>query len=54
MPSNKASLRVIEKAGYRREGSAPRYLCIAGAWEDHLLFAVTVEEWSGGSARTPG
>jgi ribosomal-protein-alanine N-acetyltransferase len=51
MPSNKASLRVLEKAGYRREGSAARYLCIAGAWEDHVLFAVTAEEWSGGSAR---
>jgi ribosomal-protein-alanine N-acetyltransferase len=49
MPSNKASLRVLEKAGYRREGSAPRYLCIAGAW-----VAMTVEEWSRGSARTPG
>jgi ribosomal-protein-alanine N-acetyltransferase len=45
MPSNRASLRVLEKAGYRREGSAARYLCIAGAWEDHVLFAVTTEEW---------
>jgi ribosomal-protein-alanine N-acetyltransferase len=51
MPSNKASLRVLEKAGYRREGSAARYLCIAGAWEDHVLFAVTAEEWSAGSSR---
>ena len=49
MPSNKASLRVLEKAGYRREGAAARYLCIAGAWEDHLLFAVTAEEWSDGT-----
>jgi ribosomal-protein-alanine N-acetyltransferase len=50
MPSNKASLRVLEKAGYRREGSAARYLCIAGAWEDHVLFAVTTEEWHDGMA----
>jgi ribosomal-protein-alanine N-acetyltransferase len=50
MPSNKASLRVLEKAGYRREGSAARYLCIAGAWEDHVLFAVTTEEWRDGNA----
>jgi ribosomal-protein-alanine N-acetyltransferase len=50
MPSNKASLRVLEKAGYRREGSAARYLCIAGAWEDHVLFAVTTEEWHDGTA----
>jgi ribosomal-protein-alanine N-acetyltransferase len=45
MPHNGASLRVLEKAGYRREGFAARYLCIAGAWEDHQLFAVTTEEW---------
>jgi ribosomal-protein-alanine N-acetyltransferase len=45
MPTNRASLRVLEKAGYRREGSAARYLCIAGAWEDHVLFAITTEEW---------
>jgi ribosomal-protein-alanine N-acetyltransferase len=51
MPSNKASLRVLEKAGYRREGSAARYLCIAGAWEDHVLFAVTTEEWPDGAAQ---
>jgi ribosomal-protein-alanine N-acetyltransferase len=50
MPSNRASLRVLEKVGYRREGSAARYLCIAGAWEDHVLFAITTEEWLDGIA----
>jgi len=45
MPGNLGSLRVLEKAGYRREGVASRYLCIAGAWEDHVIFAVTQEEW---------
>ena len=51
MPSNKASIRVLEKVGYRREGLAARYLFIAGAWEDHLLFAVTAEEWPDEPAR---
>jgi ribosomal-protein-alanine N-acetyltransferase len=46
MPRNGASLRVLEKIGYRREGMAERYLCIAGRWEDHALFAVTAEEWT--------
>jgi ribosomal-protein-alanine N-acetyltransferase len=46
MPRNAGSLRVLEKAGYRKEGLAERYLCIAGSWEDHLLFAVTSEEWA--------
>ena len=45
MPHNAGSLRVMEKAGYRREGVAERYLSIAGRWEDHVLFATTSEEW---------
>jgi len=45
MPRNAPSLRVLEKAGYRREGLAQRYLCIAGTWEDHVLLAMTAEEW---------
>jgi ribosomal-protein-alanine N-acetyltransferase len=44
MPRNGASLRVLEKAGYRREGVAERYLSIAGRWEDHVLFAITSDE----------
>jgi ribosomal-protein-alanine N-acetyltransferase len=49
-PSNLASQRVLEKVGYRREGLAERYLCIAGHWDDHFLYAVTAEEWP---PRTP-
>jgi ribosomal-protein-alanine N-acetyltransferase len=48
MPRNAASQRVLDKAGYRREGLSERYLCIAGTWEDHVIFAVTAEEWGGG------
>lgn len=43
-PENAASLRVVEKLGFRLEGSHPRYLFIDGAWRDHLGFAVTAEE----------
>jgi [ribosomal protein S5]-alanine N-acetyltransferase len=50
MPRNGGSLRVLEKVGYRREGSAERYLCIAGKWEDHVLFAMTAEDWITGKA----
>lgn len=46
MPRNAASQRVLAKVGYRQEGYAARYLCIAGAWEDHVLFALTAEEWN--------
>jgi ribosomal-protein-alanine N-acetyltransferase len=52
MPRNCGSLRVLEKAGYRREGVAQRYLCIAGRWEDHVLFAITAEEWAATSDAT--
>lgn len=45
MPANAASLRIAEKVGFRREGLARRYLRIAGAWEDHQMFALTAEEW---------
>jgi ribosomal-protein-alanine N-acetyltransferase len=45
MPRNAASVRVLEKVGFREEGCARRYLRIAGAWEDHKLYAVTREEW---------
>lgn len=44
MPRNARSLRVIEKLEFRREGYAERYLQIAGTWEDHILFARTLEE----------
>ncbi|WP_237391655.1 GNAT family N-acetyltransferase [Paenibacillus dendrobii] len=45
MPRNTPSLRVMEKAGFRSEGLAQRYLRINGVWEDHKLFAITREDW---------
>lgn len=35
---NVASQRVLEKNGFERIGVARKYLQIAGAWQDHLLF----------------
>jgi [ribosomal protein S5]-alanine N-acetyltransferase len=43
-PENAASLRVVEKLGFRDEGLRPRYLHINGAWADHRSFALTTEE----------
>jgi ribosomal-protein-alanine N-acetyltransferase len=37
--ANVASIRLLEKTGFRREGFAREYLCIDGAWQDHLLYA---------------
>ncbi len=43
-PENHASLRVVEKLGFRDEGLRERFLHIDGAWRDHRTFALTVED----------
>ncbi len=43
-PENTNSLRVVEKLGIREVGFAPRFLHIDGAWRDHRIYAITVEE----------
>ena len=43
-PENRASLRVVEKLGFRDEGYRERYLHINGQWADHRSFALTAEE----------
>ena len=40
VPTNLASRRVLEKAGFALEGQARAYLKINGAWADHLLFGI--------------
>ena len=39
IPTNIASIRLLEKSSFRREGYARAYLCINGMWQDHLLYA---------------
>jgi ribosomal-protein-alanine N-acetyltransferase len=43
-PENAASLRVVDKLGFRDEGLRVKYLHIDGAWRDHRTFALTSEE----------
>jgi len=38
IPGNNASIRLLEKTGFTREGYAREYLCINGIWQDHLLY----------------
>lgn len=38
--ANTASIRLLEKTGFTREGVARRYLRINGAWQDHLLYGL--------------
>lgn len=51
-PENTNSLRVVEKLGLREIGYAPAFLHIDGAWRDHRIHAVTVEEWTSGEHST--
>jgi [ribosomal protein S5]-alanine N-acetyltransferase len=39
IPTNEASIGLLQKSGFQREGYAREYLCINGIWQDHLLFA---------------
>ena len=47
-PENTASLRVIQKLGFRYEGLKQRYIHINGDWRDHYVFALTKEELPAG------
>jgi ribosomal-protein-alanine N-acetyltransferase len=42
--TNVASIRLLEKSGFHREGYARQYLCINGMWQDHLLYARIKDE----------
>jgi ribosomal-protein-alanine N-acetyltransferase len=45
MPNNVASIRVLERNGFHREGIARRLLKINGAWEDHVLHGLVAEDF---------
>ncbi|WP_119698781.1 GNAT family N-acetyltransferase [Microbacterium halotolerans] len=43
-PENAASLRVVQKLGFRYEGFRRRYIHIDGDWRDHHAFALVRED----------
>jgi ribosomal-protein-alanine N-acetyltransferase len=44
LPSNEPSKSLLQKAGFRQEGLARKYLQINGQWQDHVLFALLEDD----------
>lgn len=44
MPRNTPSKALLARCGFRYEGYSPNYLQIAGRWEGHDRYAITVED----------
>jgi ribosomal-protein-alanine N-acetyltransferase len=47
-PANRASLALVRRAGFVREGLSERYLKIGGRWCDHERWAIRAEQWHPG------
>ena len=45
-PHNLASIAVVKKNGFLKEGFSPKYLYIDGTWRDHERWAIINEDWS--------
>lgn len=44
-PQNTASISVVQRNNFRKEGFSPKYLKIGGRWRDHERWAIIVEDW---------
>ncbi|PWU20877.1 MAG: RimJ/RimL family protein N-acetyltransferase [Candidatus Rokuibacteriota bacterium] len=50
-PGNRASIALVRRAGFRREGLSQRYLKVGGRWRDHERWTLLAEEWRARRAR---
>jgi ribosomal-protein-alanine N-acetyltransferase len=44
-PGNAASIAIVRRLGFTREGYSRRYLKIGGRWRDHERWALLAEDW---------
>jgi ribosomal-protein-alanine N-acetyltransferase len=44
---NTASIALVKRAGFTREGRLRGFLKIAGRWRDHDRWAILAEDWRG-------
>ena len=44
-PNNAASIALVKRAGFTKEGYSQRYLKICGRWRDHERWAILAEDW---------
>ena len=44
-PHNVASIALVKRVGFSKEGHSRRYLKICGRWRDHERWAIVAEDW---------
>lgn len=44
-PHNVASIGLVQRLGFRKEGFSPAFLQIDGVWRDHERWAMLADEW---------
>jgi RimJ/RimL family protein N-acetyltransferase len=42
---NRAAQRVLEKAGFKAEGTIRKLCFVRGEWRDKILYDILIEEW---------
>jgi [ribosomal protein S5]-alanine N-acetyltransferase len=47
-PGNAASIALVKRAGFTKEGYSRKYLKIGGRWRDHERWAIIAEDWRAG------
>ena len=45
IPENLPSIALVQRLGFRKEGLSTKYLKIAGRWQDHEGWAMTIDDW---------